>query len=232
MPFDRQKRSRWFADPLFLCLLVLFALSMACASNDLGPARPLALQMSDAGDAFFSDLAKQGTMAQSYFTLFLPQDTVNKRHLLRFREEMEKSLRASAMKATMHYNASADRVFFLSKHKAEGWQPPANEGRSGEVLADEFRKGTHAGWTILHAFWGQYNRLIIGDDAWIQNLPESVRADLSHPLRYIVRVGVTLESSPNMATFVHRLQLSLVEVGKEKVVFTGYYPLVLSYPLL
>jgi hypothetical protein len=219
-------------NPRTLGLPILLALSLACASSGAGPARPLALQMGEASVAFFSDLAQQGTMAQSYFTLFLPEDTVNKRHLIRFREELEKGLSASAAKATMYYNASADRVFFLSKHKAEGWQPPANEARSGEVLSDEFRKGTPAGWTILHAFWGQYNRLIIGDDAWIQNLPESIRADLSHPLRYVVKVGVTLESSPNMATHVHRLQLALVEVGKEKVVFTGYYPLVLSYPLL
>ena len=225
-------RTGRFTDPRTLWLPLLVALSMACASNDAGPARPISTQMSEAGAAFFSDLSQQGTMARSYFTLFLPRDTVNKRHLVRFREELEQALSASAAKATMHYNASADRVFFLSKQKAEGWQPPANESRSGEVLADEFRKGTPAGWTILHAFWGQYNRLIIGDDAWIQNLPESVRADLAHPLRYIVRVGVTLESSPNMATHVHRLQLALVEVGKEKVVFTGYYPLILSYPLL
>jgi hypothetical protein len=131
----------------------------------------------------------------------------------------------------MQYNASADRVFFLSRHKAPGWEIPDGGGASGDILSREFRNGTQAGWTILHAFWGQFNRLLIGDDSWIQNLPESVRADLSHPLGYVIRAGVSLDSSPNRITHVHSLHLDLVEVGSERTVFSGSYPVVLSYPL-
>ncbi|MFH1999868.1 MAG: hypothetical protein ABIK28_09315 [Planctomycetota bacterium] len=215
-----------------LFFLSLISLSISCVSDNSGKARSLSIEMQEASDLFFAEVARSGSTAQSYFTLFLPEDTVNPRHWLAFRAEAEKALRKAASVATMHYNASAERVFFLSKHKAEGWNPPADESRSGELLATELRRGTAAGWTILHTFWGQFNRLLIGDDRWIQNLPESVRADLSHPLRYVVRISVALESSPNMTTYIHRIGFELVEVGKERTVFSNSYPLVLSYPLI
>ena len=84
----------------------------------------------------------------------------------------------------------------------------------------------------MHAFWSQYNRLLIGDDAWIQSLPASVRADLSHPLRYVVRISLVLVANPNVTTYIHNLNLELVEVGKERNIISQSYPLVLSYSLL
>ncbi|MBU0754118.1 MAG: hypothetical protein KJ645_03195 [Planctomycetes bacterium] len=212
----------------FLGLLSL----VSCRSTDAVKPRPLESAILESTEAFFSDLMVQGSMAQSYFALFLPEQTVNKRYLLQFRESLERGLRTACAAASMHYNATADRVFFLSEHRAPDWETPQGGEKSAAVLADEFRRGTPAGWTILHAFWAQYNRLLVGDSDWIQNLPESVRADLSHPLRYVVRVGVSLESSPDLATHIHRIHFALIEVGKEKAVFSGSYPLVLTFPLV
>lgn len=204
---------------------------LGCSANDRYENRPLSIQIEEAADAFFDELASRGTVAQAYFTLFLPEQTVNRRYLLGFRSQVGQALRKAAPRASMHYNASADRVFFLSRHKPEGWKTPEGGHAPADVLSKEFMSGTAAGWTVLNAFWSQFNRLLIGDDAWIQNLPDSVRADLSHPLTYVVRAGVTLETAPDVTTYVHRLTLDLVEVGKEQCVFSGSYPLVLSYYL-
>jgi hypothetical protein len=214
-----------------LLLFMGLALLPGCAASGQGQTRPLAIQTDEAAAAFFDELASSGTAAQAYFTLFLPDRTVNRRYLLGFREQLEQALRRGAPKASMHYNATADRVFFLSRYRPEGWKTPEGGEAPGEILSKEFRNGTPAGWTVLNAFWSQFNRLLIGDDAWIQRLPESVRADLSHPLTYVVRAGVSLESNPDITTYVHRLTLELVEVGKERSVFSGSYPLVLSYSL-
>jgi hypothetical protein len=209
-----------------LCLLP------GCAAGPAAQSRPLAAQIDERAAGFFDDLASRGTAAQAYFTLFLPENTVNKRYLLSFRDRMEQALRKAARRAGMHYNASADRVFFLSRYRPPGWKTPSAGGdRSGEVLSREWRNGTAAGWTALHAFWGQFNRLLIGDDAWIQGLPDSVRADLAHPLTYVIRIGVSMDASPDAATFVHTLSLELVEVGKERAVHAARYPLILSYAL-
>lgn len=205
--------------------------SISCGSTTPGERQPLSVQVDRAAEDFFDDLAGKGTEAQSYVALFLPERAVNKRHLLRFREALENALRRAAPKAGMQYNASADRVFFMSEHRPPGWKDPAGGGSSPAVLAREFKAGTPEGWTILHAFWSQYNRLLIGDDAWIQGLPESIRADLSHPLRYVVRAWVSLESNPDVTTYIHALDLELVEVGMERTISSERYPLILSYPL-
>jgi hypothetical protein len=203
-----------------------------CSATDHNEPGPMGPQLETCSASFFEQLVASGVPGQSYFALFLPEGTVNPRHLLRFRDGLEAALRKGSAPMGLQYNGSADRVFFLSRHKAPGWETPEGADQAGEVLASEFLKGTRAGWTAIHAFWGQYNRLLIGDSAWIQNLPESVRADLSHPLAYLVRVEVDLESQPNMTTFVHRLHLSLVEVGKEKSRFSATFPLVLTHSLL
>lgn len=219
---------------IVVCMVLLLGLILftGCASNDSGKSRPLPIQMQEVSEQFFEEVSRSGSAAQSYFTIFLPEGTINARHLLAFEKEAEKALRKAAAVATMHYNGSAERVFFLSKHKADGWEPPASADQSGEVMAAEFRRGSSEGWTILHAFWAQFNRLLIGDATWIQHLPESIRADLSHPLRYVVRIGVAQEANPNMMTFVHKITFELIEVGKERTVYSGSYPLILSYSLL
>ena len=215
-----------------MALLILISMSVGCASGNGGMARPLPIQMQELSELYFEEVSRSGSAAQSYFTTFLPEGTVNPRHLVAFEKEVVKSLRKAAGVATMHYNGSAERVFFLSKHKAEGWKPPADADQTGEMMAKELRQGTPEGWTILHAFWAQFNRLLIGDATWIQHLPASVRADLSHPLTYVVRIGVAVESNPNLTTFIHRLTYELIEVGKERTIYSGSYPLILSYPLI
>ena len=213
------------ATPILLALC-LFA---SCVSNDEIPPRSLSVQLDEAATAFFDTVALSPTTAQAYFTLFLPKGRVNKRYLEDFRTQMESALRKSSGVASMHFNATAERVFFLSEHKAPGWEDPGGGKRTGEVCASAFRQGTREGWTILHAFWSQYNRLLIGDDTWIQNLPESVRADLSQPLKYVVRVDVSMNSNPTLTMFIHQLTFELVEVGKERNVIAQTYPLVLTY---
>lgn len=212
-------------------LILIVSLAVSCKTGGAIESRPLSIQVDEAAEAFFLQAARNGASAQSCFTLFLPEGTVNKRYLKSFRGAVETSLRRASSSIGMHYNASADRVFFLSRHKPPGWERTMGDGQSEAILAREFRNGTRAGWTILHAFWSQYNRLLIGDDDWIQSLPDSVRADLSHPLRYVVRVGISLESNPNVTTFVHRITMALVEVGKERTLLSEHYPLVLSYSL-
>ena len=216
---------------MLLVLLALLSLTTACVSNPASKTRSLAVQVDDAARTFVQDAARQGTTAQSYFALFVPENTVNRRHRVRFLEALTRSFRAAAPEASLQLNTSADRVFFLSRHRASGWTPPAGGDQPTEALALACRNGTSLGWTSLHAFWGQYNRLLIGDNAWIQNLPESVRADLAHPLRYVVRATVRLTDNPDAVTYVHDLQLDLVEVGKERTIFSGNFPLTLSYPL-
>jgi hypothetical protein len=217
-----------FALPIALaaCLLV------SCSSTAETQPRPLGVQLDEAAAAFFNTVALTPATAQSSFAFFLPEGTINKRYLQNFRTLAEDALRKSSGVASMHYNASAERVFFLSEHKAPGWEDPGGGKWTGEVCAREFQQGTREGWTILHAFWSQYNRLLIGDDTWIQNLPESVRADLSQPLRYVVRVGVTMNSNPTLTLFIHQLTFELVEVGRERNMIAQTYPLVLSYSLL
>ena len=209
---------------------VVLALTAGCASTG-GKARPLAPQLDEAATAFFADAAQAGTRAQAYFALFLPQGTVDGRHLVAFRDALEGALRRGGPGAGLQYNASADRIFFLSRHRAPGWDPPAGADDAAETLARAFLLGTPEGWTAFHALWGQYNRLLIGDDAWIQNLPDSIRADLSHPLSYLVRAEVVLTDNPDAVTFRHDLILSIVEVGKERTRFTGRYPLTLTHAL-
>lgn len=216
------------ATPILLALC-LFA---SCVSSDATQPRSLSVQLDEAAAAFFDTVALSPTTAQAYFALFLPEGMVNKRYLEDFRTQTESALRKTAGVASMHYNASAERVFFLSEHKAPGWEDPGGGKWTGEICATEFRQGTREGWTILHAFWSQYNRLLIGDDTWIQNLPESVRADLSQPLKYVVRVSVSMNTNPTLTMYIHQLTLEIVEVGKERNVIAQTYPLVLTYSLI
>jgi len=213
-------------------LLGLVLCLAACSSP--GPSsqgRTLAGELDGAAAAFFSDLAEQGTVSQAYYTLFVPENTINRRHIVRFRSAMERALRNASARANVQYNASADRVFFLSDHKPADWKTPAGAASASHELARQFKNGTRAGWTALHAFWAQVNRLLIGDASWIQELPESFRADLSHPLTYVLRVSVWLKSTPDAATHVHEITFEFVEVGKERTLFSKSYPLVLTFPL-
>ncbi len=219
---------------VFCKLIFIAAVLCLAACSSPGPSsqgRTLTGELDGAAAAFFGDLAGQGTVAQAYYTLFVPENTVNRRHIVRFRSALERALRNASVRANVQFNASADRVFFLSDHKPEDWKTPEGGRTASHELARQFKNGTRAGWTALHAFWGQANRLLIGDASWIQELPESFRADLSHPLTYVLRVSVWLDSAPDAATFVHEITFEFVEVGKERTVFSKSYPLVLTFPL-
>lgn len=191
--------------------------------------RSLPAQLLAMSRQFFGEVARYGTVAQSYYTLFIPENSVHPRYLLEFRETLERSLRRASAQAGLLYQASAEKVFFLSRHDLPGWQSPSDADAA--VLASEFRNGTSTGWTVFHAFWSQYHRLSIGNNAWVQNLPESVRADLSSPLKYVLRVSVFPEDNPNLTTYVHKVCFDLVEVGRERVIFSQDYPVTLEYSL-
>lgn|GEM_PF-2036315 len=218
-----------------ICKLIFVAAILSLtACSSAGPSsqgRTLTGELDGAAAAFFDDLAAQGVSAQAYYTLFVPENTVNRRHIVRFRSALERALRKTSVRANLQFNASADRVFFLSEHKPEGWTTPQGGRTASHELARQFKNGTAAGWTALHAFWGQVNRLLIGDASWIQDLPDSIRADLSHPLTYVLRVSVWLDATPDAATAVHEITFDFVEVGKERTLFSKSYPLVLTFPL-
>jgi hypothetical protein len=103
--------------------------------------------------------------------------------------------------------------------------------KSGEFLSREFINGTNIGWTVFNTFWGQYNRLLVGDSNWIENLPDSVRADLANQVSYILRVSITLNSSPSITTHNHTITYSFIKVGSEKVIYSKSYPLILTFQL-
>lgn len=203
----------------------------ACHTPDADPARPLSTQLEEAAVQFCTRVQNEGVAAQSCFALFIPEGAINRRHLLSFHAGCESALRKASTLTSLQFNASADRAFFLSRVTAPGWEVPGGHAEPGAVLAREFRNGTELGWTALHAYWAQLNRLLIGDATWIQGLPESLRADLAHPLRYVVRVTAPLESNPAVTSYVHRLTMELVEVGKERSVCTDHFTLVLTHPL-
>ncbi|MEW6745723.1 MAG: hypothetical protein AB1486_23485 [Planctomycetota bacterium] len=211
--------------------LILAGLLAGCAATPEPSPRPLGVQVREAAERFLNELSQQGVAAQSYYTLFLPEGVVNLRHRQSFRAALERGLRQAEAGTSLRFNASADRVFFLSHSRPPGWETPGDLELPEEILARELHNGTPAGWTALHAYWAQVNRLLIGGDEWIQALPDSIRADLTHPLRYVLRVSAPLDSNPDVTTFVHGLTFELVEVGKERSVQASTYPLILTYPL-
>lgn len=213
-------------------LAAIFILAIGCASApEKKPARAsLSEQLDDASAKFFTELKTSGAArAQSYFTLFVPDDAVHKRYRKDFLDALERSIGKNAASADLHYQASAEKALFWTKRTPkEEFKPPPGEP---EVLAREMRNGTTPGWTILHAFFGQYNRLLVGDDEWIQSLPESVRADLSHPLSYVLRVRARETSAPDPVTHVHAIAFELIAVGGEEVVLAKDYEVTLTFRL-
>jgi hypothetical protein len=201
---------------------------MSCAST---PKKnySVSLQINDHSQNYFQQLAKQGTVARAYYTLFIPETSINKRHMLEFRRILENSIRRFDQQSNVNFNSSADKVFFLSKHNIDGWNPPS--GDSEATLANEFFCGSDAGWKIFNTYWSQLNRLLIGDANWIQKLPNSIRSDLSNPTTYILRVSVVLDNNPSLTEYIHSIQYDFVEVGTEKVIFSRSYPLITNYQL-
>jgi hypothetical protein len=181
-----------------------------------------------AAQQFFSELEGQGTMARAGFALFVPEGTVHRRRIKEFRENLDAGVRRAAPIANLTYQAGADRVFFLGEQSADHWKTPEGGG-APEVLAREFLNGTPTGWTILHAYWGQLNHLLLsGDAAFLHSLPGSLRADLAEPLVYVLRVDVAYEEERGVTTHAHRIDFHLVETGTERPVCSRSYPLVLS----
>jgi hypothetical protein len=180
---------------------------------------------------YFGELSKQGVRAQSHFAVFVPDGSVNIRHLKKFRRALRDGVRAASAKKSITPMFSASKVFLLSEVKAEGWESADLPSGAAGVLAREWENGTQSGWVAFHAYWAQFNRLAIGDKTWIDSLPDSVRGDLSNPLVYVLVVGVHLEEQRDATTFVHTLNLQFVEVGSERVVFEKDYTLTLAHRL-
>lgn len=195
------------------------------------PVRGLGPVLSQAMASFVKDLESEGVPAQSHFALFLPEGTVNKRHLVKFRRALEGALREAETEVSFHYQSSAERVFLLSEVRPEGWDVASPGKGAARLLASEYRNGSHEGWVAFHTYWSQFNRLAVGDRSWIDRLPDSVRSDLGHPLRYVVRAAVQLESNPNVTEYNHRLAVQFIEVGSERTVLARSYPLQLTYSL-
>ncbi|MGE3164035.1 MAG: hypothetical protein AB7O52_03960 [Planctomycetota bacterium] len=213
----------------FTCWFVLPCLALlgGCAS---APSRApgLGAQLADSVNRFVGDLEQQGVPAQSHFAVFIPDGSVEKRHLVRFRDALHAAVREATSKTSLHFEASAERVFLLSEVPVDG----LDRGTvPGSTLANEFRRGTHEGWVAFNSYWSQFNRLAIGDRRWIDALPDSVRGDLSNPLRFVLRVEVSPEANPSVTEFVHRLGLQWVEVGTERVWLARSYSLTLTYSL-
>ena len=215
---------------LWIPLTALVA-QAGCSTPTEDVPRGLGAQLRATSARFFEVVRAEGVAAQSNFALFVPEGTVNRRHLERFRSDLEASLHGSAGLSALTFNGAADRVFFLSTYRPEGWTTPTDQEHPADVLAGEFYRGTREGWTAFHAYWDQFNRLLIGDTAWIQALPDSVRADLSHPVKYVLRVSLSLDESPNLTTFRHTIVYDLLEVGKERLVVQSSSPLILTYAL-
>lgn len=188
----------------------------------------LGAQLTVALREFVVELGRQGVPAQSYFAVFVPEGSVDKRHLMRFRDALNASIREAFSETSFQFQQSADRVFLLSDVGVDGL-----EGLSvpGATLANEFHRGSHEGWVAFHSYWSQFNRLAIGDRSWIDALPDSVRGDLSNPVKFILRVNVERESNPSVTEFVHRVGLQWVEVGTERVWLTDSFGLTLTYSL-
>jgi len=218
--------------------LLLAIVAGACSSaGEPAPARGLTAQLADGARVLFDELEGHGVRARSGFALFVSEGSVDPRHLQKFRRALEGGVRRAAADSSLRLMTSSDRVFFLSEVRPPSWpaaEPdPVGAGGAGgaAALVTAFRNGTHEGWVAFHDYWSQYNRLAIGDSAWLASLPASVRADLAQPVDYVLRVDVVLEESRGLAEFVHDVSLQLVEVGSERVVHARGFPVTLTYPL-
>lgn len=211
--------------------IVAFALA-GCSSVQQGEAaRPLNAHLADIATAFFDDLSERGTVARANFALFIPDGAVHRRYIREFRESLERNIRQASPVANLNYQASAERVFFLPEQRPQNWRTPPASGNaaSGQALAAEFQNGTRVGWTILHSYWGELNHLLYsGDAAFIDSLPESLRADLVNPLHYVLRVDVSYEKAMGLTVHRHLIGFSLVEIGTEKFFYSRSFPVILS----
>ena len=61
-----------------------------------------------------------------------------------------------------------------------------------------------------------------------QSLPDSLRADLSNPLKYVLRVEAIYQNADSLVAHRHLLRFSLLEIGSERVFYAKDYPIVLS----
>lgn len=209
-------------------LLVVLA---GCASDaERGAAtrpRSLSPQLETGLVALFARAKERGLGARTRFALFVPEEEVDRRQLKGFRDALEPAARRAGAEHGVQYLASAETVFFVSR-RADLELPPDVDGT---VLANEFRRGTATGWTAMHTWWRQLNRLLVGDRDWIQGLPESIRADLSTPLDYLVRVGVGAPQVSDGSVHDHDVTFELVAVGSEETRASARCQIVLTYPL-
>lgn len=217
--------------------LVAVALFVGCAGSSTQPdrpARPLEPQLADAVAALLAAGRNRGLPARSRLAVFVPEETVHPRHRARFAAAVESAVREAVVSYGLQFTSSAEHVFSLSEQPPPEWPIPSAPGGLpvGADLAGEFQRGTRVGWTAIHTYWRQLNRLLVGDNDWIQSLPHSYRADLSVQLDYLVRVEVGPPMARDVATHEHSLVFSLVAVGSEDVLCVERSPLVLTYPLL
>ncbi len=212
----------------FLYSFSFFILICGC-SYSTHTTRSIQSYLVDITSDFFQTLSEEGTIARAHFTIFLPEKALHIRRRQEFRENLERELTSRAGDISMSYQRSAERVFFLPPGFFKNKSGIDENNMHSVSLVQEFLNGTRLGWISINSYWSQLNHMLSSGNAnFINNLPGSLRADMSNPLKYILRVDVSYDEELGMTIHRHKIHFQLFEIGKERCFFEKSYPVILT----
>ena len=163
--------------------------------------------------------------SSSYFTLFIPERTVEKKYIESFRTMLEKEIKYCIAQTNLKYHESPEKIFFLPSDIMP------HEG-SGKVLTREFYNGSRLGWLGMNAYWKVWNNILQKNkiDA-VASVPQDLQKDLSEPLLYIISIEVAYIREITETEHEHSIRFDFFHIENEEKIGSYEAPLFLLYRL-